>query len=159
MPTPPDWVYVYNFMNPDSPVGIALAPGEGRTLADMMRAGVHAAAADLVQLFDSDGYVRQRQDIGRGLDSQRSELLDQLRAQALERGFMLNMTPGGITSAPVVDGKPLSDEDFGKLPQPEQDRIETAAKELEQLVGDAMLRMRALERGAQEQLEHLDEQV
>ncbi len=159
LPTPPDWVYVYNFDNPDRPVGITLPPGDGRAFAEAVRRTTHSAADELQRVFDSDTYVRQRQDIGRELDTRRSDILDQLRNEAQQRGFLLQMTPAGITSAPVVEGKPLSDEEFEQLPQQAQERIKEAAHELEQVVADALLGMRALERGAQDRLQRLDDEV
>ncbi len=159
MPPPPDWIYVYNFDNPDRPIGIELPAGQGRAFADAVQRGVGDASEEIQHVFDSDTYARQRQEIGRGLDAQRQELLEQLRGEAQGRGFALQMTPGGVSSAPLVDGKPLSDEDFDRLSQEEQERIQEAAKQLEQVVGDAMLRMRSLERQAQDQVQQLDQRV
>src|SRR5512138_801626 len=47
MPPPPDWVYVYNFDNPDRPVGIELPPGDGRAFADSVERAVQQAAEEL----------------------------------------------------------------------------------------------------------------
>lgn len=159
MPTPPDWVYVYNFNNPDRPVAIQLPAGQGRLFAEVVERAVNDAADELRRVFESDAYARDRQEIGRGLDTERSQLLDHLRVQAQERGFALQMTPAGITSSAIVDGRPLTDEEFQQLPEDERHRIEEAAKELEQVVSDAMLQMRSLERGAQDRLRQLDDQT
>src|SRR5215510_10525564 len=42
-PTPPDWVYVHNFAEPDRPRGFPLPAGKGRELAKAMTALVEAA--------------------------------------------------------------------------------------------------------------------
>ncbi|MGE0134145.1 MAG: Lon protease family protein [Dehalococcoidia bacterium] len=159
LPTPPDWVYVYNFQDNDRPVGISLPPGEGRAFAEATDRAVHLAADELQRVFDSDTYARQRQEIGRELDARRTTLLDDLRGQAERKGFALSMTPSGITSAPLINGKPLTDEEYEALPQEQKDGIQEGARQLEEIVGDAMLSMRSLERAAQDQLQRLDAEV
>jgi predicted ATP-dependent protease len=103
--------------------------------------------------------VRQRQELARGLETQRGELLTGLQEQAQEMGFALQMTPQGIMSAPIQDGKPIDDETFGTLPEERRQEITAAAQRLDATVQDALLRMRALEREAQQQVRRLDDQV
>jgi predicted ATP-dependent protease len=159
LPTPPDWVYVHNFDDPDRPVGVALPAGEGRAFADAVSQAVPRAIAELRQAFESDSYARQRQELGRQLDRRRNDLLAELREHAEQVGFALQMTPGGIVSAPIVSGRPITDEEFMQLPEPERERIQAAATALERVVQDAMLQMRGLERDTQQQAQALDEQV
>lgn len=159
LPTPPDWVYVYNFEDPDRPNGVSLPAGEGREFAEAVDHAVHRAADELQRVFDSDAYARQRQDIGRELDTRRTTLLEDLRVQAERKGFALSMTPAGITSAPLQNGKPITDEEYEALPQQQKDDIQEGARQLEQIVGEAMLAMRSLERTAQDQLQRLDAEV
>src|SRR5689334_3218047 len=47
MPTPPDWIYVYNFDNPDRPIGIELPASQGRLFAELVQRAVHHAADEL----------------------------------------------------------------------------------------------------------------
>ena len=44
LPSPPDWIYVHNFEDPDRPVGITLAAGNGRQFAEAMKRTVDRAA-------------------------------------------------------------------------------------------------------------------
>ena len=159
LPPPPDWMYVHNFVDPDRPVAISLAPGEGHEFARTMQQAVQRAVAELRQMFDSDSYARQRQELGRTLEQQRSALLGELQHAALEQAFALQMTPTGIVTAPLIDGKPVNDEQFAALPEERRTQIAAAAQQLEQTVQEAMLRMRAIERGAQAQVQRLDDQV
>ena len=159
LPTPPDWVYVHNFDDPDRPVGVALPAGEGRAFAEAVQEVVPRAVTELRQAFESDSYARQRQELGRGLDTRRNALLAALRESAEQVGFALQMTPSGIVSSPIVSGSPITDEQYEQLPEQERARIQAAAAGLERVVQDAMLRTRALERETQQQGHALDEQV
>ena len=159
MPAPPDRVYVHNFVDPDRPVGIQLPAGEGHRFAEAVEQTVESAARELRQAFESDSYARQRTEFAQQLERRRSELLERLTGQAREMGFHLQMTPQGISSAPLVNDQPVSDEVFAALPQPQRETIEAASKQLERVVQESMLEMRRLEREAQDQLRTLDEQV
>ena len=159
MPPPPDWVYVHNFVDPDRPVGIQLPAGQGRIFTAAVKRAVEAASRELTQAFESDSYARQRTEFAQQLEQRRAALLERLSEQAREMGFNLQMTPQGISSAPLVNGQPISDEVFAALPEEQRATIEVAAKDLERVVQDSMLDTRKLERDAQEQLSGLDEQV
>ena len=159
MPAPPDWIYVHNFSDPDRPIGIQLPAGQGRVFADAVRGAVESASRDLSQAFDSDSYARQRAQFGQRLEQQRSGLLEQLSARAREMAFNIQLTPQGVSSTPLIDGQPISDEVLAALPQEQREQISAASRQLESVVQDAMLEVRRLEREAQEQLSSLDEQV
>ena len=159
LPPPPDWMYVHNFLDTDRPVAISLPPGEGPEFARTMAQAVQRAVTELHEMFDSDSYARQRQELGRTLEQQRGALLGELQRAAFELGFALQMTPTGIVTAPLIDGKPATDEQFTALPEERRAEIAAAAPHLEQTVQEAMLRMRAIERDAQVQVQRLDDQV
>ena len=159
LPAPPDWIYVHNFNDTDRPIGIGLPAGEGRVFAERTARIVHAASQELKQAFESDSYARQRADFGQRMEQRRSALLEQLSADAKERGFHLQVSPQGVTSAPIVNDEVLNDEAFKALPEEQRKAIEESAHKLESVVQDAMLQMRGLEREAQDELNSLDGQV
>ena len=156
---PPDWVYVRNFVDPDRPVGIALPPGRGRAFAAEVEQAVHTASQELRQAFESDSYARQQQELGQELERRRSELLDRMRETAEGMGFALQLTPGGIVTAPLIEGKPIPAEAFEQLSAEQRQRIDEAGRELELGVREATLEMRALKRETLRSAQELDEQV
>ncbi len=159
-PPPADWVYVHNFEDPDRPDGIALAAGEGRAFAEAMRGAVEHASAELREAFDADSYIRQRSAVLQEQELRRTSMLEQLQQQAVQLGFALQLTSGGVVSAPIIDGQPASDEAVAALPAEQREQIQTRSREqLEPLVQDSLLAMRGLQREAQERLAQLDEQV
>lgn len=159
MPTPADWVYVHNFEDPDRPVGIALPAGTGRHFAEGVRRAVESAGEELATAFDSDSYARQRQDLTSQVEREREQVLSVLQEQAQQMGFVLQMTPQGILSAPMVDGETLSAEAFQALPQEKRDELQAQGEALEKHVQDSMFEMRAIERSARDRFEQLDTEV
>lgn len=159
LPAPPDWVYVHNFEDPDRPVGIALPAGQGRAFAAQVAQAVESALQELRRAFESDSYARQRAQLGQQIEQQRAQLLETLRTHAQSVGFLLQMSPSGIVSTPLINGQPATEETFNGLNAADRTRIEEQAKELERQVQETMLQMRALDRQGQEQLRALDEQT
>ena len=159
LPPPPDWIYVRNFDDPDRPIGIRLPAGEGRAFADAVEYAVERAIEELASAFESDTYVRQRAEVGKGVEEHRQALLETLAQSAASVGFQLQMTPSGVVSAALHEGKPITEEVFATLTPEQRADIETRAHNLEGTVQDAMLQMRGLEREGQQALERLDEEV
>ena len=159
LPAAPDWIYVHNFQNADRPVGISLPAGQGRVFASSVDRAVEAAGRELRSAFESDDYARERQTLVTSSGSDRQQLLEQLQSDATEMGFALQMTQTGIVSAPLIDGKPIADEAFQALPEEQREQIQAKQQELELSVQDAILKLRAIERAAQERFEQHDERV
>ncbi len=159
-PAPPDWVYVHNFEDPDRPDGIALPAGEGRAFAEALRGAVERASSELREAFDGDSYIRQRSAVLQEQELRRASMLEELQQQAGRLGFALQLTPGGVVSAPIIDGQPAGDEAVAALPPEQREQIQERSREhLEPLVQDSLLAMRGVQRETQERLEALDEQV
>jgi predicted ATP-dependent protease len=159
MPTPRDWVYVHNFNDPDRPVGISLPAGSGRQFAEQVHRAVESAGEELRTTFESDSYARQRQELASSVETERATILTALQAEATQLGFMLQMTPQGVSSAPLIDGKTLSTEEFQALPDATREQLQARGADLEKRVQDAMFEMRAIERAARERFEQLDSEV
>ncbi|MEX2446894.1 MAG: ATP-binding protein [Dehalococcoidia bacterium] len=159
MPAPLDWVYVHNFEDGDSPVAISLPPGEGHAFADAMSRAVEEARREIRAAFESDSYARRRQELAGEIDQQRTTLLEQMTRDAQELGFALQFGSTGISSSPLIDGTPVSDEDFMALPEEQRNAIQERRRDLEQTVQEGLLRVRALERTSAESTVKLDEDV
>ncbi len=159
LPAPLDWVYVHNFQDTDRPVAISLPPGEGRRFADLVKRAVETAGEEIRLAFESDGYIRQRQQLGELIDQERGQLITALQQQAAGMGFALQFTASGIMSAPLIDGEPATEEQFRALPEEEQERLQETRRQLERLLQETLLQIRAIERSGNERLTKLDEDV
>jgi predicted ATP-dependent protease len=158
-PAPLDWVYVHNFEDANRPVAIAMPSGRAHIFAMDVRQTVETAGRDLAAAFESDSYARMRQEIADRLEQERGALLMALQNQAGELGFTLNIGPQGIASAPLIDGKPATEEQFAALSEAEREKFGESRRTLERAVQEGLLALRARERAAQERAEKLDEET
>jgi len=154
-----DWVYVHNFTRPDYPQAISLPPGEGPRFARAMESAVAAAAREIKAAFDSDDYVRRRQALAEAVDHERTALLEGLQNRAMEMGFALQFGPAGIASAPLKDGKPITEEQFAALTDAARQKLQEQRAALEDVVQETLLQVRGVERIGNERANALDEDV
>jgi len=153
---PLDWVYVHNFHDPDKPAAISLPPGTAHSFAQEVRHAVQAAARDINAVFESDDYARQRQAIADQLDAMRAQVLEALQEQARQVNFALQAGAAGISTAPLINSEPATEESFNALSDEEKAKIAESRRTLEKTIQEGLLSLRAGERQAMEVAEQLD---
>ena len=158
-PVPDDWVYVYNFKNPDEPIAINLPPGMGFKLAQDMDELVEELKLEIPRRFDSEDHERQRDAIIRSFQEQSQALIDQAEKTAAELGFALRRTSTGFATVPLVDGRPITQDEFDALPEEERKRLENVNKQLHEHMAEMTRRIRALEKQAKEQVRELERRI
>ena len=158
-PVPQDLCYVHNFQDPSRPRALRLPPGRARDLQKHMKSLVEDVQAGIRKAFESEEYAAQKEESLKNLQQQREDLFARVNARALEEGFVLQATPVGLLTIPVLKGKPLSDQEFQALPPQIQEEIAARRQRLQDEIKAAMRQARGLEKAAQAQVQELDRQV
>ena len=158
-PTPPDWVYVYNFAEPERPRTFPMPAGEGQRLARAIVSFVEAAQQEIPRAFESEDYARRREQSLAEVGTRRAKLIADLRVFAQERGFALDMKPTGIASIPLLNGEPMPQEVFDKLPPDTRAELELRGAQVQAEVGATVRQMRQIEKEVQERVVALDRNV
>jgi predicted ATP-dependent protease len=159
LPTPSDWVYVYNFAQPDRPNAIRLPPGLGHAFAADLDGLLQAARREIPRAFESEDYARQRREALSELARRREALFDELQAFAHDQGFALEMSPSGILTVPIKEGQPLSPEEFQQLPAEQQQAIEHRLPDVQERIAATLRQGRQLQKEASERVQQLDRDV
>lgn len=89
-PTPDDWVYVHNFEDARTPLAMALAPGEGNHLKQIVDGLWAEGRKRLNQRFRSDGYLNQLENIKNQTHQQETAAYDALDAEGKQYDLMLS---------------------------------------------------------------------
>lgn len=158
-PVPSDWCYVNNFSNQYEPQAIQLPSGKGKEFHDDMKGFIENVRSALPKAFESEDYVAKREATLRGLESRRKELIDGLNTKAQSEGFIIQTTPIGILLVPIVNGKPLKNEEIVALPQKVKDKIEEKREELEKQFSAVMLQLIDMEHDIREAVKKLNKEV
>lgn len=123
-PVPPDWCYVNNFKDPHRPNAIKLNPGKGKEFQEDVKSFIEEARNEIPKAFESEEHAAKREEVGKSLEQRRRELFTPLNERAKREGFIIQSTPIGLLIMPVIDGKPLSDQDFMALRPEVREEIE-----------------------------------
>jgi predicted ATP-dependent protease len=158
-PTPPDRIYVFDFADPARPSCVAVPAGRGPDFARDVDALVQEARRAIDAAFESQSYRERHRAVHEPFEVSRSELLDELREAGRRKGIALEVTPAGVTSAPMTDGKPAAPSDFQRFTLAQQAEYTETVRGLEPVVADAFGRLQQIEREEMREHRQLDREI
>lgn len=158
--TPGDWVYVYNFTDPDQPWAISLSPGKGRQLEKDMDRLTQRLKEALPKAFRQQDFREEKEQISRKYEEQIEEHTNRLAKMAKDRGFEIGFTPGGrVSFLPYIEGKPAeSREQLESLSEAERVRLAEGEKELAREVGRLMQEQYQMMQSLSEEVRNVERQ-
>jgi lon-related putative ATP-dependent protease len=158
-PDPSDWVYVHDFDNADRPNAIRLPTGRGVEFARAMDEFVDAARREIPRAFESDEYDRRQREVATEIAGRREREEEELTRFAAERTIALKTTLLGVASMPLVDGKPITREQFERLPEEKRAAITKATAEVEERAAGFVRQVHRLEQEAARRVQELEREV
>lgn len=158
-PPPSDWCYVYNFQQPYIPNALRLPPGTGKQLQRDMEQMVDDLRNALSSAFESEEYQTRRRVIEQEFQERQQASLKELQDQAKTKGVALLRTPAGLAFAPLRNGEVLPPEEFQKLPEEDQRRLQTEVEALQQELQKVLLQVPRWEREFRGRLRELQRDV
>ncbi len=158
-PVPHDICYVHNFKERAKPLAILLPAGLGGRLAADMEKFVETVLQELPRAFESERYEQMRAKVMLEVQQKKEALFQQLQKVAREMGFSIEMTPTGIVTIPVVEGRPVSREAYELLPEEMRRSIQQRAEALQMEIGQGLRKARQLDTEALEAIRKLDQDV
>lgn len=158
-PLPSDWCYVNNFLNTYQPSALQLPAGRGNLLKSDMKSLVEDARRAIQKTFESKEYQQKREAIAKGYEKTRQDLLKELAEKAKKDGFLFQITAIGPVFIPVIQGRPLTDEQLLNLSEETRDEISKKREALEARFKDAVRDIRNLEKKLREELAQADKEI
>jgi lon-related putative ATP-dependent protease len=158
-PTPSDWCYIHNFEDEYQPNILRCPPGLGRQLKQDMRELIQAARIAIPQLFDGEDYSAKRDDLLKKINQKRQETISRMGQTAEEEGFTMQLTALGISLVPVMNGQPISDEEFLSLPKETQQKFVKKRETLKEKLTPFLRELRDLETQARDEITEFDRDV
>ena len=154
-----DWCYVNNFANPQKPRILKLPAGVGQKLRLDMESLVEDLLTSLPSSFQSDEYRSRRQEIEEELQDRQEQTFRKLHREAEEKGITVIRTPGGYTMGPMVDGHPLDQQEYEKLPHEEKQRIEKLIADLQLELQSIIQNMPLVQREHYQRIKALNQDI
>jgi len=153
--TPDEWCYLSNFDDERVPNTLRLLPGEGRQLVKKLEALIDELLDTFPAAFDNPGYQRKKKAIHRSFDQLYEEAIERVEKKALEKQVVLYEENGAVSFSPIIDGKPLDDQEFTKLTEEQRQYFYGLVSELETILNEQLLELPQWKRELSENLRTL----
>lgn len=156
-PVPGDICLVQNFRDPDRPRALYLPAGMGRQLRRDMEGLVEHLKREIPRALESKEYQEQQTGIMRQYQRQSAALFEELERQASREGIQIRVTPAGIMTVLVHNGKPLTEEEYEALDEQTKEQVRRKMEQFNEQVAELLDRVRALEREARQKADELEQ--
>ena len=158
-PTPRDWVYVFNFAEPDKPRALDLPPGRGLKLGDAMEVLIDDLSAAVPALFESDDYKSRRSAIEQDAEDTQERALSAIGEKARSKSIAIMRTPAGFAFAPMKDGQVIKPDVFEAMAAADRTHIEADIRALQEELKDVLEQMPAVEKSRRDRIRTLNEEM
>jgi lon-related putative ATP-dependent protease len=115
LPTPHDWCMINNFKDPFRPNAIAVPSGKAGQFKKQMNKLIDDLKKRLPKAFDNESYQEKQTEIQKKYGEAQRKLFKKLEKSAEKKDIHIQRTQIGYQTVPIVDGKPISPDDFNKL--------------------------------------------
>lgn len=156
---PDDWCYLNNFDNPSQPIAMALPAGQGSMFRQDMQDLMESLKTEIPKVFSGDNYEQAKGDVSKKFQAQRALIIEGFNHQAEQHGIVPQWTTTGFVGLPVMNGQPLTPEEFQKLDKDQREEIEKKLLAVHEKAMEAIRQVQSVEREAREELKSLDTKV
>ena len=150
---PNDWCYIYNFDNPNEPLAVSLPAGQGKEFETDMNTFINDIKVDIKNTFNNEDFEKEKNLIRQEFQNKRELLLQELNKKSAEYGFQVKSAQNGIYMMPVIDGKPIVEEEFNKLDEKIRKEFEDKSSIVQEHIMQAIGEIKSIERESDKRVE------
>ncbi len=158
-PVPDDWCYVQNFTHPDNPKCLRFPPGKAIVFKKNIQILIDDIQVEVPRAFESKLYEEQKNFIIRDLQNKKDNLIREIEEDAKLAGFNLKSISSGFLFIPVVEGKPLSEEELENLSDEAKKEIRNKQEILYEQLSEILRQVKQAEKEAKAKLETLERET
>ena len=124
LPAPDGWCLVNNFKDQFRPKAIAVFDGKAVRFSKSMNKLIENLAKDLPSAFESKPYLKRLSVIKKRYSDKQAQLFQKIERFAADNHLQIVKSDGEFETIPIVDGKPITTEDFANLSKRKKTEIE-----------------------------------
>jgi lon-related putative ATP-dependent protease len=146
-PTPDDWVYVQNFVEPDCPVAFRLPAGQGTRLRAAASQLLERLRHDLPEALKAKDFSAERDRLGAAFGKRSEALYSEILEQAKRLDLQVKRQPNGaLNIIPLKNGQPMELSDFEGLGESERSDLERRQEAIGEQISQVMAQQQELMR-------------
>ncbi len=159
LPRPDDWCLVNNFKDEFRPKAIAVPPGKAVQFRKKMNKFVEALQKDLPKAFEGESYLKHLSGIKSRFSDKQNRLFQKIDKFAAKFNLQIIKSEQEIETVPVIDGTPLTPEDYNKLPNDKKAAIEANVRRIQEQIEMASVEVDKLNQALHTDVEKLMDKV
>jgi ABC-type Mn2+/Zn2+ transport system ATPase subunit len=159
LPRPDDWCLVNNFKDEFRPKAIAVPPGKAVQFRKKMNKFVEALQKDLPKAFEGESYLKHLSGIKSRFSDKQNRLFRKIDKFAAKSNLQIIKSEQEIETVPVIDGTPLTPEDYNKLPNDKKAAIEANVRRVQEQIEMASVEVDKLNQALHTDVEKLMDKV
>ncbi|OGO32965.1 MAG: hypothetical protein A2Z29_01745 [Chloroflexi bacterium RBG_16_56_11] len=154
-----DWCYLYNFKEPDCPQIVNLPRTRGKNLRDDVTGLLGKLRQELGQAFSSEEYKRQRQKTVEEAQGEQQKVFEAIAVEARQQGFALQMSPAGPVLIPLVEDRPMQENEYLSLEEAKRKELDARQAALRKKLQVSFEAAGEMQRKAVEELQKADKAI
>jgi len=156
---PDDWIYVYNFENPDEPKAISLPSKRTKSLITKFDRLIKKIKSSLKTAFESEQYVERKNEIIELGQHKKRTKFSKIEEEAKKVNIQIKGSSAGFQTLPMINDKPMDDQYFQNLTKKEQKTIESNIKLIQKMIHDMVNEATTIDRLVEEEVENLNQET
>jgi lon-related putative ATP-dependent protease len=109
--------------------------------------------------FESEEYASRRSDTLKVIEAERDEVTNKVNSIATNAGFLLKRSPIGLVLIPIINDRPINDQEFTQLPPDQQQQIQEQREALQEQLRSSLKEFRDIERKMGDAIKELNRAV
>ncbi|KUG02845.1 atp-dependent protease la type ii [hydrocarbon metagenome] len=160
-PVPPDWCYVYNFKNPDTPCALKIPAGNGKKLKQELASCIDEAIEAVIIAFAGEEYTAQKNIIFNDFVTETNALYLALDLEARAHGFSISQNQqGGVNTIPInKNGEVMGQDEYVGLSEEERAAMMSNSAMVQEKMNEAMRKYRSMEKLMKDKLKILEQET
>ena len=158
-PIPSDWCYVYNFKKPDCPQALELPAGKGKEFKKDLELQVENSINHISQAFEGEDFEFKKNQILTTFVEETNRMYIKVDEEARTYGFTISRNQNGISSVPLKNGEPLSQEEYLNMSEEERAELMKRSSLVQEKLNEAFRQYRELEKDIKGQIKELEQET
>jgi predicted ATP-dependent protease len=139
--TPNEWCLVNNFKDEFRPKAIAVPPKNAIRFSKKMKRAIESLKKDLPEVYENETYLKKLSQIKNKFADRQQHLYEHLEIFAAGKNLQIEQTEEEFQTIPIVDGQPITPEDFNTLPGKVKSEIEENLRSIQSEIESTAMEM------------------
>ena len=158
-PIPDDYLYANNFVDAHNTIAISVEAGQAKLLIDKVYQAISFLRKEIENRFISKEYENSKKQIFFRHKKDSDEVIEELNEIGQIYDFEFKQSEKGIISLPLLNGEPMSEDEYNNLSDEEYDEMKENSEKLQIETADLFNKIREIEKDYRDRIIELNKTI